>query len=310
MTRSSIPMVRALLAATFVLASASPAAAWDPFLSPNDNVEEGNRAMAQDDADGALEAYDRAVRELPDEPGVHLNRGLALLEQGELDEAREELLRAAEPPASDGIRADAYYDMGNAFFQEAEAAAGQEDHQTAQQLFREAADAYRRSLRARPGNRDAAWNLELALRRLREEEERQQEQEQEQDQQQQDQQNQDQQNQDQQQQDQQNQDQQNQDQQQQDQQQQDQQQQGQQNQDQQQQGQESSDREEPSQEPRQPEGDRGGEDARDETGAPGQELPQHVERVLDALQDSEESLQRHRARARGRRERREPTKDW
>ena len=44
-------------------------------------------------------------------------------------------------------------------------------------LLREAADAFRRSLRARPGNRDAAWNLELALRRIREQEEQQQQQE-------------------------------------------------------------------------------------------------------------------------------------
>ncbi|MCA9616152.1 MAG: hypothetical protein KC586_25525, partial [Myxococcales bacterium] len=42
----------------------------------------------------------------------------------------------------------------------------------------------------------------------------------------------------------------------------------------------------------------------------GQRLPGHVERVLDALQDDEQSLERVRARARAARERRQPSRDW
>jgi Ca-activated chloride channel family protein len=307
---------------------ATPAHAWDPFLRANPEVEDGNRAMRDGDHQGALEAYDRAARELPSEPGVHLNRGLALLAQGEVERAREAFLVAAEPPAGNEIQADAYYDMGNAFYREADRFAQQEDHQNAQRLFREAADAYRRSLRARPGNRDAAWNLELAMRRIREQEEQQRQQEEQQqqqqaqnDQQQQDQQQQDQQQQDQQQQDQQQQDQQQQDQQQQDQQQQDQQQQDQQQQqaqnDQQQQDQQGQDqhadtpdRQDPSQDPQAQEAQGDARESAQEGQAGGADLPDHVARVLDSLQESEENLERFRARARGRRENRQPTKDW
>ncbi|MFN9811925.1 MAG: hypothetical protein ACK6CU_20080 [Deltaproteobacteria bacterium] len=39
-------------------------------------------------------------------------------------------------------------------------------------------------------------------------------------------------------------------------------------------------------------------------------LPPDQERVLDALQEGEENLERARARARGQRERRRPTQDW
>ena len=267
---------------------AAPAQAWDPFERANPEVEEGNQAMREEDYAGALAAYERAARQLPSEPGVHLNRGLSLLAQGELDRAREAFLAAVEPPASDEIRADAYHDMGNAFYRGADQLAEQGDHQNAQRMFREAADAYRRSLRARPGNRDAAWNLELAMRRVREQEEEQRRQE-EQEQQQQAQN----------------------DQQQQDQQQQDQQQQQQGDQQGDEEHADAQDRQDPSQDPQQQQDQGQGGQEQDQARAGGTEqLPDHVARVLDSLQESEENLERHRARARAQRERRQVEKDW
>jgi Ca-activated chloride channel family protein len=306
--------------ASLIWLAQGQAAAWDPFVVENDHVAAGNERMGERDAQGALTHYDRAARELPGRAEVHLNRGLALLEAGEMDRAREAFLLATEPPAEAGVRADAYYDLGLAFYRQADAAASAEEpnHQEAQRLFREAADSFRQSLRIRPGNADAGWNLELALRRIREQEQQQQEQEQEQqqDQQQQDQQQQDQQQQDQQQQDQQQQDQQQQDQQQQDPQQQDPQQQDPQQQDPQQSGDPSSDSEDPSAD----EGPReGGEDSGSEgqtreqppTGEGTMEgLPPEHQRVLDALEQGEDNLERHRARVRAQQERRRVEQDW
>jgi Ca-activated chloride channel family protein len=315
------------------LAAAPPALAWDWLRSENGHVRDGNEALRAGDAQAAQAEYDRAAAELPSEPGVHLNRGLALLAQNEHDQAREAFLRATEPPAPREIRASAYYDTGLSFYREADAAATEGDHARARELFGQAAEQFRQSLRQVPGNRDAAWNLELALRRETQEEEEQEREEQEQ--QQQDQQQQDQQQQDQQQQDQQ-QDQQQQDQQQ-DQQQQDQQQQDQQQQDQQQQDQQQQDQQQDQ------EGQEDGQDQQDQAGQPGEQnqpqdqqpqdgesgrpgdqdpsdeeaagtmersLPPDQQRVLDALQDSEENLERARARARGQRERRRPAQDW
>lgn len=325
-----------LMSTVLALSAAWPSSveAWDPFRTRNDSVEDGNARMADGDATGALASYDQAAQELPNEPRVQLNRGLALMAADQLPEAREAFLRAADPDAPAEVRADAYYDLGLAFYREGDAASGEEDHQAAQASFREAADAFRRSLRAKPGNRDAAWNLELALRRIREEEEKQEQQEQEQ----QEQQNQDQQDQEGQQQ--------SEDQQQQDQegdqegQEQNQDQEGDQGQDQQQDQegeQEGQDQQEGDQgDPGEDEQDEGGEgpeeqdqgadenegeqDSNEQEGQGGEEpqdgegggqrLPGHVERVLDALEDDEESLQRARARARALRENRRVTMDW
>ena len=274
--------------ASLIWLAQGQAAAWDPFVVENDHVAAGNERMGERDAQGALTHYDRAARELPGRAEVHLNRGLALLEAGEMDRAREAFLLATEPPAEASVRADAYYDLGLAFYRQADAAASAEEpnHQEAQRLFREAADSFRQSLRIRPGNADAGWNLELALRRIREQEQQQQEQEQQQ-------------------------------QEQQDQQQQDQQQQDQQQQDQQQEsGDQSSDSEDPSADEGQREGgeDSGSEGQTQEQPPTGEGtmegLPPEHQRVLDALEQGEDNLERHRARVRAQQERRRVEQDW
>jgi Ca-activated chloride channel family protein len=267
--------------------------------SENGSVRAGNAKLKAGDAKAALGEYDRAARELPAEGGVHLNRGLALLKTGDLVAAREALRLATQPPASKAVRADAYYDLGNTFYKEADASAGKNEHEPAQKAFRDAAEAFKQSLRLRPGDKNTAWNYELAVRRIREQEQKQKEQEQKQDQQKQDEPKQDQQKQDEQKQDEQQQDQQQQDQQQQDQAQQDQPKQDQPKQDQQEPQQDQA-QQQPQQQPQQ-----------DEAQAkPEQPVPREVERALDALEEGEDNLERLRAMRRAARERRVPEKDW
>jgi hypothetical protein len=283
--------------------SSAAAEPWALLRSENDHVREGNQKLAAEDAAGALEAYDHAARELPSEGGVHLNRGLALLAAKKAAEAREALKLAVQSKADNATRADAHYDLGLSFYQDADAAAGTDDHESAQKLFREAAESFKQSLRLRPGNRDTAWNYELALRRIREQEEKQkQKQKEEQEQDQKDEQKQDEQNQDEQGQDEQDQDGQQQDEPKQDEPKQDEPKQDEPKQDEPKQDQPKQD--EPKQDPEasqepapQPE--------------PAQAQPRSdAERALDALQDGEENLERLKAARRASRERRAPEKDW
>jgi len=285
------------LVASYVLAMLLPqtAHAWNPLRTENDEVKRGNELMQREQYDEALEAYDQAAEELPESKGVQLNRGLALLAKGMLEPAKEAFLSAADPSAGSNTRADAYYDLGVAFAREGDALAQQGDFEGATARYREAVDAFKRALRQRPGDRDAAWNLEYALQRIREQEEKQQQEQQEQEQQEQEQQEQEQQEQEQQEQEQQEQEQQEQEQQEQEQQEQEQQQQEQQEQEQQQQEQQQQEQQEPR--------------AGDPRESPPQMEPREVQRFLDALEQNEESLpvERARRRAAGRRA---PEKDW
>jgi Ca-activated chloride channel family protein len=307
-------------ACALLLALASSAQAWDLFRSRSSPVERGNEALAKGQHKEALEAYDEAARELPNDPAVQLDRGLALLGLDRLGEAREALRRAGSASAPKEVRGPALYDLGLAFMKEADLAGKSEDLDGAKKMLEESVDAFRGSLRAQPNNADAAWNLELAKRRLvdneqkREEKKKQDEQKKDE-------------NKDQQNKDQQNKDQQNKDQQDKDQQRPDagsdpggdagapkpNEQQGEPNEQNDQRGQDASQPEPPDQ------GDAGQapepQPAEQKPEPPPQqpeasELPEHMKRALDALEAGEENLEKQRARQRARQRPRRIEKDW
>jgi Ca-activated chloride channel family protein len=143
-----------------------PALAWEWFRSESSAVERGNEHLAKGQHEEALKAYDEAARELPNDPAVQLDRGLALQSLGKLGEAREAFRRAGSAASPKDIRGPALYDLGLAFMQEADTAGKADDLDGAKKLLEESVDAFRGSLRAQPSNKDAAWNLELAKRRL------------------------------------------------------------------------------------------------------------------------------------------------
>jgi tetratricopeptide (TPR) repeat protein len=289
---------------------AAPALAWEPFRSQNGEVLQGNEHLAKGQVPEAIAAYDAAAKRLPNEPGVHLDRGLALLKAGKLPEAREALRLASQGGQDADVRGKAHYNLGLAFLREADAAAQQENHSEAQKLLREAADAFKSSLRASPKNRDAAWNLELTRRRLIEQEKKQQEKKQQED----------------------------------EKKKQDEEQKKQDEEQEKQDGEDGDKQPDPDQEQADDAGqDQGGPDAGEQPNDPNGEqdagaqapreqpepdpqeqqetpregearpqpaMPEHMQKALDALEDGEENLQKHRAAQRARQRPRRVEKDW
>jgi hypothetical protein len=311
----AVLLAAAALAAAFgAFGAHSRASAELPPLLRTENakVKDGNEKLNKGDAKSALDSYTAAARELPEAPGVQLDRGLAQLKTGDLPKARESFLAAAAPSAPPALRADAYENLALAFYRDGDQLAGQNKHKEAQQMFRESVDAGKRSLRLRPGDANTAWNLELATRRIHEEEQKQKEEDEKnkQDQKDQDKKNEDQ---DKQQGDQQKNDSQNQDQKQDDQSKND--------------DQKKDESQKPEQKPdenkdkgkqdqqhdqKQPEPQQGQDDKSEQQQEQEaqQQLPSEAEQALDALGNSEENFERYRARQRANRERRAPEKDW
>ncbi len=130
-------------------------AAFDPLTSNNRDVEQGNERMKAGKAEDALGFYDKAVARLPNDPGAHFDRGAALYALSRFDEAGQEFLRATE--AKDGaLKASAFYNLGNAFFKK--------------DKFKEAVEAYKRAMALDPHDARAKWNLEIALKKQKDEE--------------------------------------------------------------------------------------------------------------------------------------------
>jgi Ca-activated chloride channel homolog len=127
-------------------------------FGPGD-LERGNRLYREGRYADAVEAYRRALSGGESSAELHYNMGTALLRLGRFDEAEENLRRAlvgVEPE----LRRRSFYNLGNRFLEAARANGGA----GAEPLLESAVEAYKRALRLRPGDDDAKWNLELALR--------------------------------------------------------------------------------------------------------------------------------------------------
>jgi len=156
-------------------------AAKESFKKLND---EANDRYKQGDFEEAQRLLEDAEREKPGDPVVNYNLGSVYHQEGDYDQASDSYLNAAF--ADDSItRAHAQYNIGNTEFRRGD--------------YEKAIDAYKKSLALEPDDYDAKYNLEVALRRLQEQQQQQSQCQDQQDQEDQDEQNQDEQKQDQQQ---------------------------------------------------------------------------------------------------------------
>lgn len=118
-------------------------------------ITKGNRLYAKGENQKALENYliAKSVDSTSVIPGF--NAGDALYKMGRFDESLREF-SSAVVGRSDSTTAMAYYNIGNAFFKLRD--------------LRSAVEAYKRALLIKPDDEDAKYNLELALRLLKEQE--------------------------------------------------------------------------------------------------------------------------------------------
>lgn len=131
-------------------------------------LRKGDRAYDLEHYQESEQYYrDAADRQFGD-PQALYNLGSAFYQQGKWEDATKRFSQAAEAATDPLFKADALHNLGNAHLK--------------QQQFKEAVQAYEKSLRLRPGDAGTKQNLQMAKKKLREEQQRQQQQKQQQDQ--------------------------------------------------------------------------------------------------------------------------------
>ncbi len=160
------PWRRRLGAVPVLLAVAlapAPAGAVDVLgeitLAPQRHTRAGRQAWKQGDYPKALERFGAAAKLRQEDERALYNLADALVANGQVDEAIPLLQALGGKPASP-LAASARYNLGNAFFLKGD--------------YGSAVGAYRRALELAPGDEDTRRNLELALRRLKMEQQREQ----------------------------------------------------------------------------------------------------------------------------------------
>jgi Ca-activated chloride channel homolog len=110
-------------------------------------------------------AYRKALEE-ENKPKTSFNLGNTVYRQHRIPEAIEQFEKTISTTKNNDIKADAWYNLGNAHYQNNE--------------FEKSVAAYKESLKLRPEDEDAKKNLMLSLRQLRQQQQQQQQEQQEQ----------------------------------------------------------------------------------------------------------------------------------
>ncbi len=133
------------------LSAALGRAAHRLYEKEDPDVAEGNALAAQNNAEGALKSYDRALERMPDSAELHYDRAGQLLKLGaeQAQKAHDEVLQALQ--ASDpALKAPAAFELGLS-----EEQLGHPE---------QAMKAYAQALALDPGDADSKVNLELLLK--------------------------------------------------------------------------------------------------------------------------------------------------
>lgn len=148
----------AALAAACVLSVAAQAQAVTLTDKVHADIRKGNSYYDKGEHDRALERYRSAGQRDSASAVPRFNAGDALYKLGKYQEGAQEFLKAASS-STDSVSALSYYNLGNAAFKSGDP--------------RAAAEAYKRSLLIRPNDEDAKYNLEYAMRVLKQEQQQQ-----------------------------------------------------------------------------------------------------------------------------------------
>lgn len=157
--------------------------------SARELIAQGNEKYRAKDFDAAADLYHKA-QEGKNAPAAALfNEGCALLEQNKLADAADRF-RAADAAGDTDLSARARYNLGQSLFKQADAAKEKQPNQ-AMDLLRQSAAAFRSVLDVKPDDTEAARNVEISRRAMKQIEDKKQEQQKQQQQSQGDKQNQD-----------------------------------------------------------------------------------------------------------------------
>ena len=121
-----------------------------------------NRLYSKGKYEEALKLYDDALAIDPSDAKLMMNRGSALYRLGEFGEAERAYLDALSREMGKGTRADAYYNLGNALYRQGERLELEGNAASARGKYSQALENYINTLKLRPNDRDAKWNLQLA----------------------------------------------------------------------------------------------------------------------------------------------------
>jgi len=120
-----------------------------------------NKLYSQGKYDEALKLYEDALLLDPADNKLKMNRGSALYRLNNMDEAESSYIGSLSQTDKKTL-ADAHYNLGNILYSQGEHLVRDGDFSTARTKYSQALENYVQTLKIRPDDKDAKWNLQLA----------------------------------------------------------------------------------------------------------------------------------------------------
>jgi len=139
------------------------------FVSANEvggKNRKANRLYNQGKHEDALKLYDEALQLDPSNSKLKMNRGSALYRLGEFEEAEKSYIDALSSQNDKKTQADAHYNLGNTLYRQGELLEADGNAASARGKYSQALENYINTLKLRPNDKDAKWNLQLAHQKV------------------------------------------------------------------------------------------------------------------------------------------------
>jgi len=125
-----------------------------------------NKLYSKGQYEEALKLYDDALLLDPSNGKLKMNKGSAQYRMDELDEAEKSYQEAVSSQLNKKATADAHYNLGNIQYKQAEKLESAGDPASARKKYSGALESYINTLKLRPNDMDAKWNLQLAHKKI------------------------------------------------------------------------------------------------------------------------------------------------
>ncbi len=135
--------------------------------SPSSLVRQGNEAYKKEHYGEAIDKYNLAREARESDTGcISFNKGNSLFRQGKIDDAIEQYRDAANQSENDKLTSMAQFNLGNCFFNKAQQTE-QEEPEQAVEDYQQSARCYRKALDLDKSDTQAAENISLTRRKIK-----------------------------------------------------------------------------------------------------------------------------------------------
>lgn len=136
------------------------------FNGWRDQMASGNQQFKSGEVSKAIQSFNQALVEAPDEPTLHYNLGNSLYQKGDFAGAEDQYAKTLDLTKDQKLREDVEYNLGNLKYRQGESLVD-ENPLAALDQFESALQHYEQVIRNNPTDQNAKYNYEFVQKKIK-----------------------------------------------------------------------------------------------------------------------------------------------